>query len=103
MSSATASPANTEIERTNRKRKKCTTDNEPVSSKQPTDTPTSTTETPVNPKKRIKKYCPDAATYNLDCEWKQCSYTSSSMDDYLAHVDEHLDEYSGQNSCKQRN
>ncbi len=74
----------------NRKRKKLT-DND-TSSK----LSEALIENPVNPKKRVKKYCPNDARYDLECEWKQCDFISNSMDDYLAHLDDHLDHYSDQ-------
>ena len=75
----------------NRKRKKATNNNTKT---QKSD---ASNDTPIaNPKKRIKKYCPNDACYELECEWKECNYMSNSMDEYLAHVDEHLNHYSDQ-------
>lgn len=59
--------------------------------KQSTETTKSPETNNEKPKKRIRKYCPDDASYDLECEWKQCNFVSKNMDEYLKHVDEHLD------------
>lgn len=72
-------------------------------SKNPTSDSTSES---TNNKKRIRKYCPDKACYELDCEWKQCKYTSKLMDDYLKHIDDHLEndaEQSNSSNLKSEN
>lgn len=50
-------------------------------------------DTSTNNKKRIKKYCPDDVNHDLECEWNDCKHIINDMDDYLNHIDEHLNVY----------
>lgn len=46
-------------------------------------------------KTRVKSYQPkvDDADFKLDCEWGSCNHTSNSMDAFLDHVDNHINDY----------
>lgn len=57
-------------------------------------------------KTRIRSYCPDLNEndYKLLCEWDKCDYVSNNMDDYMTHIDKHLDEHlNNKNAKEERN
>jgi hypothetical protein len=51
--------------------------------------------TSKKPKQRVKRYCPKWEDMNqqLECEWDSCSRVLTSMDEYLSHLNEHLEEH----------
>ena len=57
-------------------------------------------------KPRIQRYCPkiENIQFNLKCEWNECNFSLTDIDDFLAHVENHLvDGFKSKLSKKIRN
>ena len=58
---------------------------------------------PNKQKSRVHRYCPklDKIKFNLKCEWSgECDKVFSTMDSFLDHVDEHLENANTNFECK---